>query len=222
MGAYSTNFTFGSATGTSDLFEWTDSSSNTGTGILGHFETQSGSTEIPWQADANGIGWQITAAGVLQSVGSGGTHGITIPAGAAPNGAATKVIYASDSTNGYAEVNENNTGLSRLCTAGNYSTVCPASGGIADATTTVGTTAISANACSTATTVTMTGLATTMTLSFSPNSDIHSVTGWGPGTPGLYLIAWPSAANTASYYVCNSSGSSITPGSSVTFNISAR
>jgi hypothetical protein len=97
-----------------------------------------------------------------------------------------------------------------------------AGGGVADTTVTVGTTAIAANSCSTVATVTMTGLATTMTLNFTPNSDVHSVTGWGPATPGLYIIAWPSASNTASYYVCNSSAASITPGSSVTFNISAR
>jgi hypothetical protein len=50
---------------------------------------------------------------------AGTVHGFTVPAGTAVSGAANKVVYASDSTNGYAEVNENNTGLSRVCTAGN-------------------------------------------------------------------------------------------------------
>jgi hypothetical protein len=50
---------------------------------------------------------------------TGSTHGITIPAGTAVSGAANKVVYAVDATNGYAEVNENNSGLSRICTAGN-------------------------------------------------------------------------------------------------------
>jgi hypothetical protein len=54
---------------------------------------------------------------------SGSAHGITIPAGTAVSGAAGSAIYASDSTNGYAEVNENNTGLSRVCTAANG--ICP-------------------------------------------------------------------------------------------------
>ena len=58
---------------------------------------------------------------------SGSTHGVTIPAGTATSGAANKVIYASDATNGYAEVNENNTGLSRICTAGN--SICAGSSG---------------------------------------------------------------------------------------------
>lgn len=57
---------------------------------------------------------------------TGSTHGIVIPAGTAVSGASGEVVYASDSTNGYAEVNENNAGLSRICTAGNN--VC-ASGG---------------------------------------------------------------------------------------------
>jgi hypothetical protein len=60
---------------------------------------------------------------------TGSVHGVTIPAGTAVSGASGKVIYASDATNGYAEVNENNTGLSRVCTAGNYTSICPASGG---------------------------------------------------------------------------------------------
>jgi hypothetical protein len=81
---------------------------------------------------------------------------------------------------------------------------------------------VAANSCSSATTVTMTGLTTSMTAQFTPTSDVSAVTGWGPATPGLYISAWPSAANTLSYKVCNSSAASITPGSSVTFNISAR
>lgn len=66
-----------------------------------------------------------TAANTLTYAGSGGlaltgsSHGITIPAGTAVGGAANKVIISSDSTNGYLEANENNTGLSRVCTAGN-------------------------------------------------------------------------------------------------------
>lgn len=57
---------------------------------------------------------------------SGSTHGLVIPAGTAVSGASGEVIYASDATNGYAEVNENNTGLSRICTAANG--VCTGSG----------------------------------------------------------------------------------------------
>ena len=98
---------------------------------------------------------------------------------------------------------------------------CATSPAVADTTTTVGTTAIGANSCtSSATTVTMTGVTTAMTFSFTPTSDTHAVTGWG-GTGGLKINAWPTS-NTLNYYVCNQTASSITPGGSVTFNVSAR
>jgi hypothetical protein len=75
----------------------------------------------------------------------------------------------------------------------------------------------------TASTVSMTGLATTMTATFTPNSDVHAVTGWSPGTGGqLYFTAWPSASGTLSYYVCNGTTSTITTGGSTTWNVSAR
>lgn len=63
----------------------------------------------------------------------GSTHGLIIPAGTAVSGAANNVTIASDSTNGYLEANENNTGYSRVCTvanglcasgSGNYVNLC--------------------------------------------------------------------------------------------------
>jgi hypothetical protein len=242
MATYTSTFTYNAATGASDLFALTDTTSNTGTGILFHAHTQSGSTEIPWQADANGVGWQITAAGVLQAVGSSATHGMAAPEGTALSGVASSDVLTSSSTYHQWLKNVNNGGplvlVGTNTTAGtsghcvqyaangydiaDAGAACGSGGGVANTTVTVGTTAVAANSCSTVATATMTGLATTMTLNFTPNSDVHSVTGWGPGTPGLYIIAWPSASNTASYYVCNSSASSITPGASVTFNVSAK
>jgi hypothetical protein len=92
---------------------------------------------------------------------------------------------------------------------------------IANTTTTVGTTLVGANSCSaSATTVTMTGLATTSTVSFTHNADVSAVTGWG-STGGLTIDAWPTA-NTLNYKVCNATAASITPSASVTFNVSAR
>jgi hypothetical protein len=98
---------------------------------------------------------------------------------------------------------------------------------VANNTVTVGTSALAANSCysaggvlNTATSVTMTGLTTTMTLSFTPNADISGVTGWG-ATGGLVIRAWPTA-NTANIKICNQTSGSITPSGSVTFNISAR
>ena len=68
-------------------------------------------------------GTTITASGGITS--SGSTRGLTVLAGTAASGAAGSVVYASDATNGYGEINENNTGLSRICTVANG--VCLAS-----------------------------------------------------------------------------------------------
>jgi hypothetical protein len=78
-----------------------------------------------------------TGCTVLPITVSGSTHGMTIPAGTAVPGAAGSVVYASDATSGYAEVNENNAGLSRICTAGNG--VCPATTSLAFSGLTTGT-----------------------------------------------------------------------------------
>ena len=91
---------------------------------------------------------------------------------------------------------------------------------IANTTITVGTTTINANTCNTVSTVTMTGLATTSTAAFLPTSDVSAVTGWG-ATGGLVIVAWPTS-NTLHYYTCNQTAINITPGGSVTFNVSAR
>jgi len=125
MGANSTTFTYGAVTGSSPMMLWQDSTGNTGTAPLGLFSSASGSSAPPWEALANGIGWEVGTNGALQSVG-GTTHGITIAAGTAASGVANKVIISSDATNGYLEANENNTGPSRVCTAGNG--VCATTG----------------------------------------------------------------------------------------------
>lgn len=70
MAAHTSTFTFGATTGSADLFKWTDTAPNTGTGIMGHFTTAASSTEIPFCADANGVGWCVKADGSLASVGS--------------------------------------------------------------------------------------------------------------------------------------------------------
>lgn len=66
---------------------------------------------------------------------SGATHGFTISSGTQVAGVAGSVVYGSDSgTTGDAEVNENNTGYSRVCTAANG--VCTGGGsGISGLTT---------------------------------------------------------------------------------------
>ncbi len=84
MGSYSSLFSFGSSTGSSDMFEWTDGAGNSGTGALGHFTTALGSSAAPWQADANGVGWKVNSSGQLQGIGSSSAGMIAFPQGSAP------------------------------------------------------------------------------------------------------------------------------------------
>jgi hypothetical protein len=78
--------------------------------------------------------------------------------------------------------------------------------------------AIPANTCygssgsTTPATVTMTGLpASGLQITWGFSSDPSSINGWG-GVGGLSPKVWDSAANTASYLVCNSTAVSITGG----------
>lgn len=115
MGANTTLFTFNATTGASDLFALTDTLNNTGTGILMHPHTASGSTEIPWQADANGCGWQITPTGTLASVGcSGTTHGVVMPEGSPIAGSTGNDVLTTNSTNHRFQMNLNNAGALNL------------------------------------------------------------------------------------------------------------
>jgi hypothetical protein len=54
MAAYTSTFTYGATTGTSDLFKLTDTASNTGTGYLLNVATATGSTEKPFHVGAVG------------------------------------------------------------------------------------------------------------------------------------------------------------------------
>ncbi len=96
MQAYQSVFTFNAATGNSDLFKLTDTTNNTGTGILNHITTAAGSTETPWQADANGTGWQISTGGALQSTDAIRNAAVTFQPGS--GGAATCPTAASGSS----------------------------------------------------------------------------------------------------------------------------
>lgn len=93
MASNTTTFTYGATTGSADLMKWTDTTGNTGTGILGHFHTASGSTEIPWCADANGVGWCVNPDGSLSSTGTSGVAGVLqLGAGTPPSAAPTSTI----------------------------------------------------------------------------------------------------------------------------------
>ena len=101
--------------------------------------------------------------------------------------------------------------------------------GVANTTTTTNTSALTAGECTdgngggsgSTRTVTMTGLTTAMTVQFTPTSDVSTVTGWG-SSGGLKITPWPSSSNTLSYHVCNVTLNTITPGGSVTWNLSAK
>jgi len=90
-----------------------------------------------------------------------------------------------------------------------------------------GTGAVGANTCTTPTTVTMNGVivgsSTQRGTTFGANaqSNTNAVTGWG-STGGLVLNIWASAANQMSWSVCNQTGSSITPGGTVNWSVSAQ
>lgn len=81
---------------------------------------------------------------------------------------------------------------------------------IANVTVTLPTTSIAANTCTTAATVTMTGLATTSVLIPTFASNPTAVTGWGTNG-GLTFEAWPTA-NTLNWSVCNQTSAAITGG----------
>jgi hypothetical protein len=92
--------------------------SSVGTGLSGQ---TTNSVPLATSATASTTSSILSQTGTSSIVinGTGGKSGITIPAGTAVTGVANSVIYESDATNGYGEINENNTGASRICTAGN-------------------------------------------------------------------------------------------------------
>jgi hypothetical protein len=79
------------------------------------------------------------------------------------------------------------------------------------------TSSLSANTCTSPSTVTMpnliapSGTIPGSTFSVSYEGNPSSITGWG-ASGGLSLKLWVSAANTLSWEICNATGSSITPG----------
>lgn len=93
--ADTTVFTYGSATSTTNMMTWTDTAANTGTGIIGHFVTASGSSAIPWQADANGVGWKVNSSGQLASTSTGNS---TIAMSGATSGTITVTVPSTAGT----------------------------------------------------------------------------------------------------------------------------
>ena len=79
------------------------------------------------------------------------------------------------------------------------------------------------NSCSTPATATLTGLTTSGTfsnLSVGYTSNPSALTGWG-ASGGMVFQAWPSAANTVSWVVCNQTATSISY-DAITFSLAAK
>jgi hypothetical protein len=87
MSSYTTNFTWGTSTGSSNLFNLSDTASNTGTGSLISITTASGSAASPLRVTASGV-----AAMYVSSAGNVG-FGTTTPA------SKVTVVGASGSSN---------------------------------------------------------------------------------------------------------------------------
>lgn len=88
---------------------------------------------------------------------------------------------------------------------------------IGSGTAALGTSSISSGACATVVTVSATGVASTDTITWTPNASIKAVTGYTPATTGGLSIAAYPTSNNANFDVCNWSSGSITPGA-VTLN----
>lgn len=75
----------------------------------------------------------------------------------------------------------------------------------------LGTGVITSGACAAAVTITATGVNINDTLTWSPNGDTSTLTGYGANVAGhLDINAWPSA-NAVNFKVCNSTAGSLTP-----------
>jgi hypothetical protein len=120
-------------------------------------------------------------------------------------------ISAANMTS-FPTLNQNTTGTAAGITSGALS--------IADTTVAVTGATQGANSCSSATTVTISGLTTSMVVLPGYSASPAALTGWG-STGGVVFQAWPSAANTLSWIVCNQTASGITY-SSITFNLGVR
>lgn len=167
--------------------------------------------------DAVTLTGYITAHKNFQVIGSGTANGFLVPSsGGLPSPTAGDLgIFADTSGNGY----ESDAGgtFYRFCTSGNGQ--CGSN--ITNVTITTGTGAVSATCASNSlsSSVTMTGVATTNTLTFTPTTDLSSVGGWDTGA--LYFVP-VLAAGSFQWRLCTGNSGGTTPGGSVTWNVSAR
>jgi hypothetical protein len=160
----------------------------------------------------------LTAAATVVSVVNGGTGLGAIAAHQVDVGTASNIFTAKTipdcPDSGGNHVNFAQSGDSFSC-----GTSLPSGGTttIASGTSALGTGAIASGTCATVVTTSATGVATTDNIQATFNADPTAVTGYTPATTGMLgIIPFPSA-NNVNFRVCNSTGSSITPGA-VTLN----
>lgn len=113
-------------------------------------------------------------------------------------------------------------GASPICPNGTNGAFVNSACGAAGGTVTVGSGTMAANTCSTPTTATDTGLATSgagsrVVVSYTGNPT--TLVGWG-STGGMVFQAWGTAANTVAWQICNQTISSINY-SAITFSLGA-
>jgi len=169
---------------------------------------------------------EVSTNNAAESCAATGTNTLTLTnksiAGSEINSGTIAATYLPTATNAALGVAEAGSGL------GVSSGVFSVTNFVADVTFTVSSsTTINANSCSPAsssggTSVTMTGLTSTMALSVTPNADITNTTGWGNPAAGVLYITLAPGSGAFTYHVCNNTASNITTGGSATFNVAAR
>ena len=146
-------------------------------------------------------GWAVT---LLNS--GAGTITLT-PTTSTINGAATLILLPGQGCDIYSD-------------GTNYAANCGRGTIVAKGTLALATSAISSATCTSAQTLTATGVVTTDVVLASFNGDPTAVTGYVPLTAGMLTIIVYPTANTLNVKVCNNTSSSITPGA-ITLNLSA-
>jgi len=148
------------------------------------------------------------AAGWVASLKNLGAGTVTLtPATSTVDGATTVILLTGQ-------------GLDLYSDGTNYFTQSGRGTVVANGTLALATGAISSATCTSAQTLTATGLVTTDAVIASFNGDPTAVTGYVPLVAGMLTIIVYPTANTINVKVCNNTSSSITPGA-ITLNLKA-